>query len=112
MTRTLEPSTPFADLLEQRLSRRSMLGAAALAPLVVGTGALFRSPHVRADSAALGFRSIAPSSADEIILPRGYTYDIVARWGDSLFSNVPDLDASKLASGILFEPNAATLQRS
>ena len=112
MTRSTEPSTPFVDLLEQRLSRRSILSAAALAPLVVGSGALLQSPQSRADTAALRFRPIAPSSADTIVLPRGYTYDIVARWGDSLFSNVPDLDASKLASGILFEPNAATLQRS
>ncbi|HEY8537895.1 MAG TPA: alkaline phosphatase PhoX, partial [Steroidobacteraceae bacterium] len=105
MTRSTEPSTPFVDLLEQRLSRRSILSAAALAPLVVGSGALLQSPQSRADTAALRFRPIAPSSADTIVLPRGYTYDIVARWGDSLFSNVPDLDASKLASGILFEPN-------
>ncbi len=114
MNRMPPPSTPFAALLQQRLTRRFVLEAAALSPLAVAGGAaLLRSDAARADAAtALAFKPIAGSSADSIILPPGYTYDIVARWGESLFSKVPDLDASKLASGALLEPNAATLQRS
>jgi hypothetical protein len=114
MTRAPTRSTPFADLLQQRLSRRRFLEAgAALTPIVVGGGVLLQSGQSRADGAnTLGFKPIAPSNADQVILPPGYTYDIVAKWGDSLFSKVPDLAPSKLASGVLFEPNAATLQRS
>jgi secreted PhoX family phosphatase len=110
MTRTPPPSTPFAALLEQRLTRRCVLEAAALAPLAAG--GLLNTSMARADVAgALTFKPIAPSDADRIILPPGYTFDIVARWGESLFSNVPDLDASKLNEGALLEPNAAKLQR-
>lgn len=112
MKRTPTPARPFADLLEQRLTRRRVLEAAALTPLVT-SGALFHSSRVRAeDAGTLSFKPIAASSADQIILPPGYTYDLVAKWGESLFSKVPDLDASKLQGGLLFEPNAATLQRS
>jgi uncharacterized protein len=110
---TAAPSTPFADLLAQRLTRRAVLEVAALAPFAVGAGALLQASGVRAESAsALGFKPIAASSADQILLPPGYTFDVVARWGESLFSKVPDLDASKLRAGALFEPHAATLQRS
>jgi len=108
------PATPFADLLQQRLTRRTFLEAsAAIAPIVVGAGALLRAGSAYADAPRpLGFKPIAASKADQLILPPGYTYDIVARWGDSMFSKVPDLDASKLRDGVLFEPQAATLQRS
>jgi secreted PhoX family phosphatase len=112
MSTTRPAATPFATLLEQRLSRRSLLEAAALAPIALGGGSLLSAGVARADAAALSFKPIAASGEDRIILPPGYTFDIVARWGESLFSKVPDLDASKLSDGILFEPNAATLQRS
>jgi uncharacterized protein len=45
------------------------------------------------------------------VLPQGYTYDVVARWGESLFSSTPDLDAARLASGCLFEARAAAQQQ-
>lgn len=110
MTRTPQPARPFADVLNLRLTRRALLESAAFA--AVG-GALLKPTATLADApGALAFKSISASSADSILLPPGYTFDLVARWGESLFSKVPDLDASKLASGVLFEPNAATLQRS
>ena len=113
MKRNTPPHAPaFSDLLQQRLTRRSILQAAALSPFVVGGGALLRSASVRAEGGALAFKPVAASSADQILLPPGYTHDVVARWGESLFSKVPDLDASKLKDGVLFEPNAAMLQRS
>ena len=109
MIKSPQPSTPFADLLEQRLSRRRFLEAGA----VLAGGALLQPALTRAEGAgAPAFKPIAASNLDQIVLPPGYTFDIVAKWGDSLFSKVPDLDASKLANGALFEPNAATLQRS
>jgi secreted PhoX family phosphatase len=60
---------------------------------------------------SLGFVAIAGSSADRIELPDEYTYDVVARWGDSLFAAVTDLDTSRLIDGALFEPQAVEQQR-
>jgi uncharacterized protein len=107
-------ATSFTDLVQQRLSRRAFLEAGAvLAPIIVGGSALLRGSDASAEGAGtLAFKSIAASNADQIILPPGYTFDIVARWGESLFAKIPDLDASKLRDGILLEPNAAVLQRS
>jgi len=45
------------------------------------------------------------------VLPPGYRYDVIARWGESLWSSVPDLDATRLADGVLLEPGAAERQQ-
>lgn len=105
--------TPFHELLEQRLTRRRLLEAGiTLAPLALGGATLLNSQAASAAAAgSLRFKPIAGSKADAITLPPGYTYDLVARWGDSLFSKIPDLDAAKLATGVLFEPDAVERQR-
>jgi uncharacterized protein len=105
-------SPPFGDLLEQRLSRRDVLGAGAALASLSAIPSFLSAKTASADTPGLGFVAIAGSSKDEIVLPPGYTYDVVARWGESLFSRVPDLDASKLPQGVLFETNAAEMQRS
>lgn len=112
--RDLEFDTePFHELLQQRLTRRRVLDAGiALAPLALGGAALLRSRDASAAAAStLRFKPIAGSRADAITLPPGYTYDLVVRWGDSLFSKVPDLDPAKLIDGALFDANAAEHQR-
>lgn len=104
-------TAPFHELLQQRLTRRRLLESGiALTPLALGGAALLRSQAASAAS-TLRFKPIAGSSADAITLPPGYTYDLIARWGDSLFSKVPDLDASKLTAGVLFGAAAAERQR-
>lgn len=109
-----DPDTaPFHELLQQRLTRRSVLEAGvALAPLAIGGATLLSSQAASAIAAGtLRFKPIAGSKADAITLPPGYTYDLVVRWGDSLCSTVPDLDTTKLATGVLFDPAAAEHQR-
>lgn len=36
------------------------------------------------------FEPIAPSSADEVVVPKGYTVEVVIKWGDPLRSKAPD----------------------
>ena len=101
----------FNDLLTQRLTRRDMLSAGvALAPLAALPSLLTPSDAAAGALSTLNFKPVVGSKADAIVLPPGYTYDIVARWGDSLFDAVPSLDSSKLAAGCLFEPHAAEQQ--
>ncbi|MFC4309344.1 PhoX family protein [Steroidobacter flavus] len=115
MIRRRAPDAPlFEDLLAQRLTRRQILRAgAAIAPMAMAGSALFASPAANASrTSQLGFKPIQGSKADAIVLPPGYTHDVLIRWGESLFSSVPDLDATKLDAGVLFEPKAAEHQRS
>lgn len=105
-------AVPFHELLAQRLSRRRFIETgAALAPLAFGALSS-QAATSRSSANGLSFKPIAGGTADAIVLPPGYTHDIVARWGDSLFKRVPDLDTSKLAAGLLLQPGAADRQNS
>jgi uncharacterized protein len=105
-------ATPFAQLLSQRVTRRRVLATGAtLAPLAVAGGGLLQACTSMPTANRLGFKAIEGSKADAVVLPPGYRYDIIARWGESLWSSVPDLDAARLADGVLLEPGAAERQQ-
>jgi uncharacterized protein len=105
-------ATSFAQLLSQRLTRRRVLAAgAALAPLAVAGGGLLGACTSLRPASKLAFKAIEGSKADAVVLPPGYKYDLLVRWGDSLWSSTPDLDAARLADGVLLEPGAAERQQ-
>lgn len=105
-------ATPFAHLLSQRLTRRRVLATGAtLAPLVVAGGSLLAACTTARAASVLSFKPIQGSKADEVLLPPGYRYDMIVRWGDSLWSSVADLDAARLADGALLTPGAAERQQ-
>jgi hypothetical protein len=108
MVQRTPDAPPFEDLLSQRLSRRKLIEAG-----VALTASTLLSPPTLADksAASLRFKPIRGSKADAVILPSGYTHDVLIRWGQSLSASVPDLDTSKLNAGVLLEPNAAANQR-
>lgn len=96
----------FGDILQRRVSRRSVLkgtGAVGVG-LVAGSGLLspgraeaddhgYRGPRHRRDPGQrIGFEPIAPSSADKIVVPKGYDYNIIIKWGDPLHSDGPAFD--------------------
>lgn len=82
-----------------------------MTPLALSSSLLLSPSNATAKPVAtLGFRPIAASAADAVVLPDNYDYDIVARWGDSMFAATPDLDTSKLASGVLIGKDAAANQ--
>ena len=93
----------FGSVIERRLSRRSVLGVAAAlagAGVVAGLGGCSLAPGKR------GFTPIAGATTDRIELPEGFVYDLVIRWGESLFSDTPDLDTRGLSDGVLLDPGA------
>jgi uncharacterized protein len=105
-------SRPFAQLLSQRVTRRRVLATGTtLVPLALAGGSLLQACASLPPADRLGFQSIAGSKADAVVLPPGYRYDVIARWGESLWSSVPDLDAARLADGVLLEPGAAERQQ-
>lgn len=98
----------FQELLERRLSRRKLLrGGAALLPLAAAPALLAEGPAPTRTN--LAFAPIGPSR-DAVVLPEGYTYDLIARWGDAMFPGTPDLDTSTLPKGGLLKPDAAVHQ--
>jgi uncharacterized protein len=72
------------DIVEEALSRREFLAASAAGLLAMGVPALAKE--------GLGFRPIGLSTEDAVVLPTGYTHDVVIRWGDPLLRGAERFD--------------------
>ena len=94
------------DIIDARVSRRgflggtvavaatSFLGGMAVEPLAAqGNGG--QGPHGR-----LGFLEVPPSTDDVIVVPQGYTSEVLVPWGTPLLPGAPDFaeDASNTAA--------------
>jgi uncharacterized protein len=94
----------IADLIEARLSRRNVLGGtlAAAAAGFVGRDLLApASADARATrNCKLGFTEVPVSSEDELVVPSGYTWDVLIPWGAPLLPGSPAFaeDASNSAA--------------
>ncbi|MBW8445707.1 MAG: PhoX family phosphatase [Arenimonas sp.] len=94
--------TDFDRVVETALSRRGFLGgvlalgSAAAAMGTLGAAAnLMSSTSVQAQEAAasrFAFKPIPVSTDKTIHVPEGYSWKPLAKWGQPLFSGVPDLD--------------------
>ncbi len=89
----------FGDILNEALSRRGFLKAGAAAGLVLyGTtrapSALAQTPNraARNRSGKLTFDPVSPNSVDDLIVPNGYDYEVIARWGDPILRGAPRFD--------------------
>jgi len=91
---------PIGDLIAKRLSRRSFLGASALAGGYLalagctGTQDGGGGDSSSAEAApAFGFDEIARGTDPTHHVPPGYRADVLLRWGDALFPGAPTFDA-------------------
>ena len=95
----------IGQVIEQRCTRRELLHSALLSGLLP-----LAARATGIDTGALTFAGISGSQADRVLLPDGYVYDAVIRWGDSLSPNVADMDVVGIPTGSLLRPEAASLQ--
>jgi uncharacterized protein len=73
----------FAHVLAARLSRRAVLGGGLAAATTVLLSPLLSVPRpAGAASALLGFTGIAVSTADAVVVPSGYSAQVLYAWGD------------------------------
>ncbi|MGM9427088.1 PhoX family protein [Hydrogenophaga sp. MI9] len=83
----------FDQILQSRLSRRGLLRGAGLAGAVAGTSALTACATTGGGSAThmdrLGFKPVAKSLADTVVVPEGYTAQVIYALGDPLAAGVP-----------------------
>ena len=86
----------FESVLTVRYSRRQLLagGLVAAGAALLGPGAL-RPARARATAGLLGFKSVPTSKADAVIVPPGYTAQVLYAWGDPI------------ADGPVFKPDAS-----
>ena len=108
----MSSSRYFGDLLEQRLSRRSFMGAsgavaaAAGALPVIGTAATSTIKARRQGS----YTAITPSREDVLRLSPGLRHEVLIGWGDPLFAGDAGLSARDLRSLDWLDANAAARQ--
>ena len=97
------------EVAEARVSRRAVLGGglALAAVAVFGTSRLMGSdpaekpaPAPPSGSPFLGFEPVPPGTADAIVVPAGYTADVIIPWGQPILSSGPAWrkDASNTAA--------------
>jgi secreted PhoX family phosphatase len=87
---------PFCDIVARNLARRTFLKGAAAVPVLLAGGALFGSNQAEAARRdGLNFRAIRPSTIDDMVVPRGYTSEILLSWGDPLFPGAPQFNPNK-----------------
>jgi hypothetical protein len=82
-------NTPFAEIAEQRLSRRGMLAGVAVLGLVSSPGV---SRRALAAGASLTFREIPQIYDKTHHVAPGYTADVMLRWGDLVVAGAPPFD--------------------
>lgn len=94
---TIRPApevTDFDRVVEAAISRRGFLGGL----LVFGSGAaalgsgLLNSTAALAQTSRFAFKPIPIATDGTVHVPEGYTWKPLAKWGQPLFSGVPDLD--------------------
>src|SRR5688500_804898 len=79
----------FASILQSYLSRRTLLKG-TLANLVLA----YANPRLgsAAEAKGAGFIPLQHSSADKLLVPEGYEYNIVMRWGDPVAADAGAFD--------------------
>lgn len=86
----------FGTILQRRLERRGFLKGTAAVGAMAATPAFLASTADAQIPDNITFTPIADNTTDDIVVPDGYEWKVLHRWGDSLFSDTPDLDTSTL----------------
>ena len=91
----------FQQVLDARLSRRGFVGtglATALGVSLTGVGALLNAIPAQTKNRGrgsrkplLGFPSVAVSTADTVVVPDGYSAEVLVAWGDPI-SDGPEFE--------------------
>jgi secreted PhoX family phosphatase len=85
----------FAEIVEARFSRRSMLGGSMLAAAGFLTTSALGAPPARAHAPAggrpiLGFKPVPLGYGDEVVVPKGYTARPFIPWGTPILGSYPE----------------------
>jgi uncharacterized protein len=81
----------FGSILQAYMSRRTLLKT-GFAGLVVTCAAPFTASAIRPGSD--GFIALSHSTEDRLLIPDGYSHDVVISWGDPVLPDTPAFDPS------------------
>lgn len=84
----------FDRVVEAAISRRGFLSSVltfGTSAFIVGTSSL-KDVAEAAENDRFGFSAVAANTKDTITIPDGYKWDVLAQWGQPLWSDAPDFD--------------------
>ena len=93
--------TDFERIAERAISRRGFLeggSAFGVNAFVLGAGGMV-VPSARAAAVGLDFTPVATNSLDTVTVPEGYSWHVVARWGDPFWSSGAPFDHATRGTG-------------
>lgn len=85
----------FDRVVERAISRRGFLGGALAfgsGAAVFGTSMLKGSTALAQQTTRFAFEQIAAQTDSTVHVPAGYSWKVLVRWGDALFSDAPAFD--------------------
>ncbi len=88
----------FDRVVERAISRRGFMGgvlAFGSGAAVMGSGFLKGSTALAQQTVRFAFEQIAAQTDSTVHVPAGYAWNVVASWGDALFSDAPAFDPAK-----------------
>ena len=94
-------ATDYEILAEKMLSRRGFLGkgaAFAVTAFVMSTGGV-EPLSAFANANRFGFEAVPANTLDTITVPRGYSWHVVARWGDPMWAKGSEFDHATRGTG-------------
>lgn len=95
--------TDFDTIKDNVLSRRGFLGVGlGVGAFVLGSTALSPTKALAnsLNRSRLGFDAVPANSLDTVTVPKGYSWNVVASWGDPLWSKAAPFDQASRGTGI------------
>ena len=98
MSAEIHDTASFDEVLEQRFGRRTALkavlgvGGAVVATTTVGVDAVVAKDNNPYAPGELTYDAVPQSGTDSIVLPAGFTHDVVISWGDPVVPGAPAFD--------------------
>lgn len=80
--------TDFEGLAARAISRRALIAGA----VGFGVSAWVASAGLARAASRLDFDAVAANGLDTVTVPNGYRWQVVAKWGDPMWSDVPAFD--------------------
>jgi len=95
-------TTEFETIVERSVSRRGFLGGSigiGASALVMGVSSSFPMTALAKASSRMTFEAVAANSDDTITVPAGYRWQVLASWGDPLWSKGVEFDGKTRGTG-------------
>ncbi|MCG6260441.1 PhoX family protein [Vibrio furnissii] len=91
-----EKDSQFSEMIEARLSRRRFLAgsAAVSAGTFLTLNPVAKAVAAKPQSSLLNFEPVPASTADMVVVPKGYKATPLMSWGDPIFADAPAFDQS------------------